>query len=50
MSASRCCAGAVPVELARKFEEHAKGMVVRHPVEEFGFNYIGPIDGTISIR
>jgi 1-deoxy-D-xylulose-5-phosphate synthase len=33
-------------ELARKFEEHAKGMVVPGTLfEEFGFNYIGPIDG-----
>jgi 1-deoxy-D-xylulose-5-phosphate synthase len=34
------------LELARKFEEHAKGMVVPATMfEEFGFNYIGPIDG-----
>jgi len=34
------------LELARKFEEHAKGMVVPGTMfEEFGFNYIGPIDG-----
>jgi 1-deoxy-D-xylulose-5-phosphate synthase len=33
-------------ELARKIEEHAKGMVVPGTMfEEFGFNYIGPIDG-----
>ncbi len=33
-------------ELAKKFEEHAKGMVVPATMfEEFGFNYIGPIDG-----
>jgi 1-deoxy-D-xylulose-5-phosphate synthase len=33
-------------ELARRFEEHAKGMVVPATMfEEFGFNYIGPIDG-----
>ena len=33
-------------ELARKFEEHAKGLVVPGTLfEEFGFNYIGPIDG-----
>jgi 1-deoxy-D-xylulose-5-phosphate synthase len=32
--------------LARRFEEHAKGMVVPGTLfEEFGFNYIGPIDG-----
>ncbi len=30
-------------ELAKKFEEHAKGMVVPGTLfEEFGFNYIGP--------
>ena len=34
------------LELAKKFEEHAKGMVVPATMfEEFGFNYIGPIDG-----
>ncbi len=34
------------LELARKLEEHAKGMVVPGTLfEEFGFNYIGPIDG-----
>ncbi len=33
-------------ELAKKFETHAKGMVVPATLfEEFGFNYIGPIDG-----
>lgn len=33
-------------ELARRFEEHAKGMVVPGTIfEEFGFNYVGPIDG-----
>ena len=33
-------------ELARRFESHAKGMVVPATMfEEFGFNYIGPIDG-----
>ena len=33
-------------ELAKRFEEHAKGMVVPGTLfEEFGFNYIGPIDG-----
>lgn len=37
--------GAV-LDLARKLEEHAKGMVVPATMfEEFGFNYIGPIDG-----
>jgi len=34
------------LELAKKFEEHAKGMIVPATMfEEFGFNYIGPIDG-----
>ncbi len=34
------------LELARRIEEHAKGMVVPATLfEEFGFNYIGPIDG-----
>src|SRR5512146_1661212 len=33
-------------ELAKRGEEHAKGMVVPSTMfEEFGFNYIGPIDG-----
>ncbi len=33
-------------ELAKRFEEHAKGMVVPATIfEEFGFNYVGPIDG-----
>ncbi|MEK8087058.1 1-deoxy-D-xylulose-5-phosphate synthase [Aquabacterium sp. A3] len=33
-------------ELAKKLEEHAKGMVVPGTIfEEFGFNYVGPIDG-----
>ncbi len=33
-------------ELAKRFEEHAKGMVVPATMfEQFGFNYIGPIDG-----
>jgi len=33
-------------ELARRLEEHAKGMVVPATMfEEFGFNYFGPIDG-----
>jgi 1-deoxy-D-xylulose-5-phosphate synthase len=33
-------------ELARRFEEHAKGMVVPGTMfEEFGFQYVGPIDG-----
>jgi len=34
------------LQLARKLEEHAKGMVIPGTLfEEFGFNYIGPIDG-----
>jgi 1-deoxy-D-xylulose-5-phosphate synthase len=33
-------------ELAKRLEEHAKGMVVPATMfEEFGFNYVGPIDG-----
>ena len=33
-------------ELARRAEEHVKGLVVPGTLfEEFGFNYIGPIDG-----
>lgn len=33
-------------ELARRSEEHLKGMVVPGTLfEEFGFNYIGPLDG-----
>ena len=33
-------------ELARRLEEHAKGLVVPGTLfEEFGFDYIGPIDG-----
>ncbi|VAX14538.1 1-deoxy-D-xylulose 5-phosphate synthase [hydrothermal vent metagenome] len=40
--------GAMPSvwELARRAEEHVKGMVVPGTLfEELGFNYIGPIDG-----
>ena len=34
------------LELAKKTEEHVKGMVTPGTLfEEFGFNYIGPIDG-----
>ena len=34
------------LELARRLESHAKGMVVPATLfENFGFNYIGPIDG-----
>jgi 1-deoxy-D-xylulose-5-phosphate synthase len=33
-------------ELARRAEEHVKGMVLPGTLfEEFGFNYIGPVDG-----
>jgi 1-deoxy-D-xylulose-5-phosphate synthase len=33
-------------EIAKKLEEHAKGMVIPSTMfEEFGFNYTGPIDG-----
>jgi 1-deoxy-D-xylulose-5-phosphate synthase len=34
------------LELARRLEEHAKGMIMPATLfEEFGFNYVGPIDG-----
>ena len=34
------------LDFARRFEEHVKGMVTPGTLfEEFGFNYIGPIDG-----
>ena len=34
------------LELAKRAEEHMKGMVIPGTMfEEFGFNYIGPIDG-----
>ena len=36
------------LEIAKKAEEHVKGLIVPGPgtlFEEFGFNYIGPIDG-----
>jgi 1-deoxy-D-xylulose-5-phosphate synthase len=33
-------------EIAKRFEEHAKGMLTPSTMfEEFGFNYTGPIDG-----
>ena len=40
-------AGVPPLwNLAKKVEEHAKGLVVPSTLfEEFGFNYVGPIDG-----
>ena len=40
--------GVVPpmLEFAKRTEEHVKGMVIPGTLfEEFGFNYIGPIDG-----
>jgi 1-deoxy-D-xylulose-5-phosphate synthase len=34
------------LELAKRAEEHVKGLIVQGTLfEEFGFNYIGPIDG-----
>ena len=34
------------LEFARRFEEHAKGMVTPATLfEEMGFNYVGPVDG-----
>ena len=46
-SAKQVLRNAPPLfELVKKFEEHAKGMVVPATIfEEFGFNYVGPIDG-----
>jgi 1-deoxy-D-xylulose-5-phosphate synthase len=46
-SAKQMLRNAPPLfELAKKLEEHAKGMVVPGTIfEEFGFNYVGPIDG-----
>jgi 1-deoxy-D-xylulose-5-phosphate synthase len=43
----RVLGGVPPLwELAKKVEEHTKGMVTPSTMfEEFGFNYIGPIDG-----
>jgi deoxyxylulose-5-phosphate synthase len=46
--AGKLLLSAVPplYEFARRFEEHAKGLVVPSTLfEEFGFTYIGPIDG-----
>ncbi len=46
--ASEAVLGRVPPlwELAKRVEEHAKGMALPSTMfEEFGFNYIGPIDG-----
>ena len=44
---AKVLAGLPPVkELAKRAEEHLKGMVVPGTLfEEFGFHYIGPIDG-----
>ena len=46
-AAERVLASVPPLrELAKRFEVHAKGMVVPSTLfEEFGFHYIGPIDG-----
>jgi len=46
-SAKQVLRNAPPLfELAKKLEEHAKGLVVPATIfEEFGFNYVGPIDG-----
>jgi len=46
--ASEAVLGKVPPlwQLAKRVEEHAKGMALPSTMfEEFGFNYIGPIDG-----
>ncbi len=46
-TAEKVLAGSPPLkELAKRFEEHAKGMLTPSTLfEEFGFNYTGPIDG-----
>jgi 1-deoxy-D-xylulose-5-phosphate synthase len=46
-SAKQVLRNAPPLfELAKRLEEHAKGLVVPATIfEEFGFNYVGPIDG-----
>jgi 1-deoxy-D-xylulose-5-phosphate synthase len=46
-ASERVLSGVPPLlELAKKVEEHAKGLVSPSTMfEEFGFNYIGPIDG-----
>ena len=46
-ASERVLGGVPPLwELAKRVEEHAKGMVTPSTMfEEFGFNYIGPIDG-----
>ena len=46
--AGKMLLSAVPplYEFAKRFEEHAKGLVVPSTLfEEFGFTYVGPIDG-----
>lgn len=45
-SSKRVLKGTPVLELARRAEEHMKGMVIPGTLfEELGFNYIGPIDG-----
>src|SRR5687768_9425631 len=46
-TAEKVLSGAPPLkELAKRIEEHAKGMITPSTMfEEFGFNYTGPIDG-----
>ena len=46
-TADRILSVAPPVKaLARRFEEHAKGMITPSTLfEEFGLNYTGPVDG-----
>src|SRR6266700_371314 len=46
-ASEKVLAGVPPLwELAKKVEEHAKGLVVPSTLfEEFAFNYVGPIDG-----
>ncbi len=46
-AARKCCRSCRRCkELAKRWEEHMKGMVLPGTLfEEFGFNYIGPIDG-----
>jgi 1-deoxy-D-xylulose-5-phosphate synthase len=47
MSGKKVLSGIPPMmEFAKRAEEHVKGMVMPGTLfEEFGFNYIGPIDG-----
>ncbi|QJR12759.1 1-deoxy-D-xylulose-5-phosphate synthase [Usitatibacter rugosus] len=46
-TAEKVLSNAPPLnKLAKRFEEHAKGMITPSTMfEEFGFNYTGPIDG-----